>query len=195
MDQTRLSLLERARDGSASAWDELDRLYRPFVGGWLRRQGLPVADADDLTQDVLAALARDLASFDHSGRPGALRAWLRTACLHRVQGFQRQARQAPIAGTEAQVRLSNLIDENGISDDWDRQHDRHVLRGLLAGLDGEFEERTLAAFRRLAVDGAPGRQVAAELGLSVAAVYMARSRVLRRLRELATEMMADGPSD
>lgn len=73
MDATRLTLLQLAGGGEAEAWTELDRLYRPFVHGWFRAHRVPAADADDLTQDVLSALFRELPAFEHSGREGAFR--------------------------------------------------------------------------------------------------------------------------
>src|SRR5262245_20738016 len=81
-----LTLLGRASSGSSEAWQQLDSLYRPFIAQWFRRQNILPADADDLTQDVLAVLVRDLTKFDHNGRTGAFRAWVRGVCLNRAKG-------------------------------------------------------------------------------------------------------------
>ena len=76
---------------------------------------------------------------------------------------------------------------------WDEEHDRYVLHCLLEAIELEFEPATVQAFRRLALDGASGAQVASELGMTIGAVYAARSRVLRRLRELADGLIDELP--
>jgi RNA polymerase sigma-70 factor (ECF subfamily) len=78
MDKTSLSLLQRVCDESDSeSWQTLADLYTPLLQRWLRRYGLQSSDADDLVQDVLMAVAQDLPKFQHTGRSGAFRAWLR----------------------------------------------------------------------------------------------------------------------
>jgi RNA polymerase sigma-70 factor (ECF subfamily) len=198
MDATSHSLLCRAGSGVADAWDCLDRLYRPFLQGWFLAHGVPPADAEDLTQDVMVSAFRELKLFTHSGRIGAFRSWLRCMCLHRLQGYRRSLkhRGTPEGGTRLQAQLHEVVDPAGDpAGDWDREHDRELLRQLLANLAGEFEEKTLDAFRRLAFDGLAAPQAAAELGISVAAVYIAKSRVLRRLRtEAAGLINEDSPA-
>src|SRR5205814_4317242 len=76
MDSTSHTLLQQARAGSQRAWARLDALYRPFLRGWLRAHGFAHAEADDLTQDVLLTVVRDLGGFAHPGATGAFRGWL-----------------------------------------------------------------------------------------------------------------------
>jgi RNA polymerase sigma-70 factor (ECF subfamily) len=188
MDATSHSLLYRAGAGAADAWEYLDRLYRPFLRGWFLEHEVPPADAEDLTQDVMVTAFQELKAFIHSGQVGAFRTWLRRACLHRLQGYRRslKLRGTPEGGTKFQAEMHEVVDP---ASDWDRAHDRELLRHLVANLAGEFEEKTLGAFRRLAFDGLAAPQVAAELGMSVAAVYIAKSRVLRRLRTEAAGLI------
>jgi RNA polymerase sigma-70 factor (ECF subfamily) len=192
LDATQLSLLVQAGSGSADAWSRLDGLYRPFVWSWFRAQGVPHVDADDLTQDVLAVLAGELPHFVHSGRTGAFRTWLRGVCVHRLQGHRRRQQvQIPaVGGTDFQDQLNGVADEK-LTADWDREHERHLLRQLFEGLSAHFEEKTLQAFRRLAFDGVPAAEVARELDMPVAAVYVAKSRVLSRLRAEAAGLIDD----
>jgi RNA polymerase sigma-70 factor (ECF subfamily) len=192
MDATSFSLLARAGAGSAEAWEQLDGLYRPFVWSWFRAHTVPHADAEDLTQEVMTVLASELKHFAHSGRTGAFRTWLRGVCLRRLQGYRRQqqVRSAGVGGTDFQDQLQDVADD-ALAADWDREHERHVLRKLFNDLAAEFEERTLQAFRRLAFEGVPAPQVAQELGMTLAAVYVARSRVLSRLRAAAAGLMDD----
>jgi RNA polymerase sigma factor (sigma-70 family) len=192
MDATSLSLLCRAGSGAADAWERLDRLYRPFLRGWFLAHGVSPADAEDLTQDVMVAAFRELKEFIHSGRVGAFRAWLRRACLNRLQGYRRalELRGTPEGGTGFQAQLREVVDPAGDpARDWEREHDAGLLRQLVANLPGEFEEKTLRAFRRLAFDGLTAPQVAAELGMTVAAVYIAKTRVLRKLRTEAAGLV------
>jgi RNA polymerase sigma-70 factor (ECF subfamily) len=196
MHATSPSLLCRASSGATDAWERLDRLYRPFLRGWFLAHGVSPADAEDLTQDVMVAAFRELREFIHSGRVGAFRAWLRRACLNRLRGYRRalRLRGTPKGGTGFQAQLREVVDPAGDPEsDWDREHNRKLLRQLVANLAGAFEEQTLRAFRRLAFEGRTAPQVAAELGMTVAAVYIAKSRVLRKLRtEVAGLFDEDG---
>ncbi len=191
MDNTRASLLLRARQGEESAWRRLVDLYQPLIRAWLLRQQVRPQEADDLTQDVLAVLVRQLPRFEHAGRPGAFRAWLRTVTVNRARLFWRAASgRADGGGLVVLERIEELADpDSSLSRLWDEEHDVYVLRRLLGLMEQEFEPATLRAFRRLTFDGATGQQVADELGMSVAAVYGAKSRVLQRLRQEAQELL------
>jgi RNA polymerase sigma-70 factor (ECF subfamily) len=188
MDVTRQSLLLRAREGNREAWDDLHTLYRPLIVGCLRRQAVAERDVDDLVQEIFLAVHRGLPSFDHSGRTGAFRAWLRAIALTCSCNYWRSpARRVTSAGDAvAEEALRQLEDpDSALWNAWNEEHDRHVLNCLLGMMEIEFEPATMQAFRRVALEGATGVEAAGELGLSVAAVYTARSRVLRRLREVA----------
>jgi RNA polymerase sigma-70 factor (ECF subfamily) len=191
MENTRASLLLRARQGEESAWRRLVDLYQPLIRAWLLRQQVRPQEADDLTQDVLAVLVRQLPRFEHAGRPGAFRAWLRTVTVNRARLFWRAGSgRAEGGGLVVLQRIEELADpDSPLSRLWDEEHDEHVLRRLLGLMEQEFEPATLRAFRRLTFDGASGQQVADELGMSVAAVYGAKSRVLQRLRQEAQELL------
>jgi RNA polymerase sigma-70 factor (ECF subfamily) len=178
---TSASLLDQARGHCAGAWKKLVALYTPLLEAWLTAAGLQPADREDLTQRVLEILVRQLPDFQHSGRAGAFRAWLRGIITNLLREFWR-ARPGPDVG----ARLEQLSDPDaGLSRLWDEQHDRHVLHTLMQMVRPEFTDATWQAFRRLALDGAPARTVAEELGLSVNAVLIAKSRVLTRLRQEA----------
>ena len=195
MDETRPSLLIRAQAGDAGAWGDLCELYRPLIVGWLRRQAVPDGEVDDLVQEIFLAVVRGLPSFSHSGRRGAFRSWLRTiASNYSCDYWKSPARRAAPGDDAAAVALGLLEDPDSLLNRyWDEEHDRYVLRCLLELAELEFEPTTVRAFRRLALEGASGSEAAGELGLSLAAVYAARSRVLRRLRELAEGLLDELP--
>jgi RNA polymerase sigma-70 factor (ECF subfamily) len=188
MNETRQSLLIRAQTGEKNAWKDLTELYRPLTLGWLNRQGVPACDLEDLRQEVLLSVVKHLPGFQHSGQRGAFRAWLRTIVCRRTADYSRaiDADTQARGGSGAIAALKQTADpDSELNRQWDEEHDWYVLRCLLALVEEEFEPITLQAFRRLALEGASGANAAQELGLSVAAVYVAKSRVLRRIRQEA----------
>lgn len=178
---TSVSLLDRLAAAPSDAdWRRLFDLYAPLLKRWAARAGAADADADDLVQDVMLAVHRGLPGFDRRG-PGAFRAWLWRVLANRLRNHFRQQAARPAGGP-----LPDLEDADGrLSREWDREHDAHVARQLLRRVEGDFAPATWAAFRRQVIDGVPPAAVAAELGLSLNAVLIAKSRVLRRLRDEA----------
>jgi RNA polymerase sigma-70 factor (ECF subfamily) len=182
MTDTSATLLQRLlnhEDGDA--WARLTQVYAPLIRATLGRHLPQPADVDDLAQQVFTVVLEKLPEFHHSGRPGAFRAWLRGICVNRVRMFWRTR---PALAPDAEEALRQLEDpDSALSRQWDREHDEWVLRQALALIEGEFQPATWQAFRRLALDAAEPEAVAAELGLTVNAVFIAKSRALRRLRE------------
>jgi RNA polymerase sigma-70 factor (ECF subfamily) len=192
VNTTRLSLLCQAIEGGQLAWTKLVDIYQPFIYGWLRRHGVAHEDSLDLTQDVLAVMTQELPHFRHSGRTGAFRRWLREVTLHRAQGFWRKGRLRPAAGGSNEMAhwLTELADEHSdLSRRWEHQHDQYVLNHLMATVGQSLEAQTVTAFRRVVFDGQSAQTVAAELHMSVAAVYSAKSRVLRALRQASAGLV------
>jgi RNA polymerase sigma-70 factor (ECF subfamily) len=186
MPETSVSLLDRLRDSPDDAsWQRLVDLYTPLIQTWLRRQGLQPADADDLAQDVLAVLVRELPGFHHQ-RTGAFRSWLRTITVHRLRNFWRASQTRAVATGDSDLvrRLEELEDpHSALSRLWDQEHDQHIMKRAMELIASEFAPSTWKAFRRQVLEGASVDTVAAELGLSANAVIIAKSRVLSRLRE------------
>jgi RNA polymerase sigma-70 factor (ECF subfamily) len=193
MPQTSVSLLERACSQSdAQAWQRLATLYAPLLESWLRKYALQNSDVEDLVQEVLLTLSRELASFEHSGRVGAFRCWLRTILVHRLQAYWRSERNRPLASGESRLQrqLNELADDSSeTSRLWDAEHDRHVVSRLLEQVRPRFLEKTWLAFRRHMLDGQPADAVAAELEIPIQAVYVAKSRVLNALRREAAGLV------
>jgi RNA polymerase sigma-70 factor (ECF subfamily) len=192
MDSTRLSLLQRGREGDEAAWRQIVALYQPLIRAWLVAQHIQPQEAEDLTQDVLAVLVRELPRFEHGGARGAFRSWLRTITVNRAREHWRRGKcraQAP-GGSEFLDRLAQLeAPGSDVARAWEEEHTNHLLRHLLAGLENELGASTLTAFRRLTFDRASGQQVADELGMTRSAVYNAKSRVLQRLRQEAAGLI------
>jgi RNA polymerase sigma-70 factor (ECF subfamily) len=186
MPDTSVSLLDRLRDSpEAASWQRLVDLYIPHIQGWLRRHGVQPADADDLAQDVLAVLVRELPGLHHQ-RTGAFRSWLRTITVNRLRNFWRAQQGRPAATGESDVVrwLEALEDPHSeLSRLWDREHDEQIMKRAMELIESEFAPSTWKAFRRQVLEGASVDTVAAELSLSANAVVIAKSRVLSRLRE------------
>lgn len=189
MDRTSLSLLERLRrESDPRSWARLVELYTPLLRRWLARYQVQDTDAEDLVQEVLMVVVRELPEFEHNQRTGAFRSWLRGILVHRLRNFWRTRQYRPLAigDTEIKPLLDELADKSSeLSRLWDRQHDEHVVERLLAWVRASFEPVTWKAFCRQMMDGAPAAEVAAELDISVDSAYAAKSRVLRLLRQEA----------
>lgn len=187
--ETSLSLLERLRNSPNDAdWSRLIEAYSPLVRAWVLRSGVQATDADDLTQEVLLVLHRELPSFQHNQRVGAFRSWLRQIVVHRLRNFWRSRGRQLAAGDEDQLR--QLEDDGShLSQLWDREHNLAIARKLLELLDARFTESTRLVFRRLVLDGADADTVAAETSLSLNAIFTAKSRVLRELRRLGAGLV------
>ena len=189
MDETSVSLLAKLKDsGDQESWDRLARLYSPLLRQWLRKYEVQDADADDLVQEVLAVVARELPEFRHNRQAGAFRSWLRKILVHRLQNFWRGRQHRPLAtGTSSVLeRLQELEDETSQAcRAWDEEHDRQVLARLIESIRPKFLPKTWEAFHRQMFGGQRADQVAAELGMPLSSVYVARSRVLTVLRREA----------
>jgi RNA polymerase sigma-70 factor (ECF subfamily) len=193
MNTTSLSLLDRLKraEPDNADWQRLQDIYLPLIRHWL--SGVPGLrdEADDLTQEVLIVLVRELPSFARQ-RDGSFRAWLRQITLNRIRTFRRAQHRRPLAGGGGQSDdyLAQLADPGSdLARQWDEEHDKHVFRKLLAIIKPDFTPATWEAFTRFALDGRPATQVAQELGLSERAVVQAKFRVLKRLREEGGELI------
>lgn len=192
MSETQKSILVRAQEGESAAWQRLTDLYRPMILKWLRQCSVSAHDAEDLAQDILLTMIRALPKFTHSGRTGAFRSWLRTITVNRTNDFWRSRKRAPQATDRSSLleMAQQLADpKSELSRLWDIEHDRYVLQCLLDLMALELEPTTLQAFRRVTLDGASPDQVAEELGISLSSVYVAKSRVLKKIRKEAAELL------
>jgi RNA polymerase sigma-70 factor (ECF subfamily) len=171
------------------AWQRLTTLYGPLVYGWARRGGLRGEDAADVTQEVFRAVAARAPHIRHD-RPGdTFRGWLWTVTRNKIRDAYRTHAVGPAAvgGTDAQ-NLLMLVAEPDDGTSTTAAESQGVLRRAIELVRGEFEDKSWRAFWGVTVDARPAADVARDLGLTANAVYVARSRILRRLREL----LADG---
>jgi RNA polymerase sigma-70 factor (ECF subfamily) len=193
---TSLSLLARARDRDQAAWRRLVSLYYPLVYGWCRQAGLQRADAADVSQNVFESVYRRLASFRHRRPTDSFKAWLRTITKNKIRDWARKRppEATGFAGLEQRPSAPEHRYELSDADDAsDKKESRLLARRALDLLRRDFQERTWQAFIQVTMEGARPKDVAQRLGISVKAVYMARWRVLVRLREEFAGLLEGDP--
>ena len=179
---TSYSLLQRACGHDPRAWQRISDLYVPLVYGWVRKSGLQESDAADIVQEVFQSLAARLETFRHD-RPGdSFYGWLYTITRNKIRDHFRNGAGWPGAagGTAANVQLRELPAES--SEEEADQLTADLARRAAELMKVDFEQRTWQVFWRIVVDQARPADVAEEFGMSAAAVYQAKSRVLRHLR-------------
>ncbi len=183
---TSLSLLSRVRAAEPRAWERLTRLYGPVVYRWARQAGLQPQDASDVMQDVFHSVTTNIGKFEQQANGGGFRGWLWTISRNKIRDHYRNLKGTAQAtgGTAALDRIQQLpASPPGLSSESGSIERNNLHRRAMELVQGDFEERTWQAFWRAAVEGDSPADVAADLGISVWAVYKARSRVLSRLRQ------------
>lgn len=185
--ETSASLLERLRvSGDTEAWDRFAELYGPLLFRWLQSYRLQHHDACDVAQEVLTVVARQIAGFEYDPARGAFRGWLRTILANQLRAYWRRRRQHPpgVGDSAWQQRLAELADpESQLSGIWNQEYGEYLRDRALRLIQTDFEATTWQAFWRVVVEARPAADVAAELGISRNAVYIAKSRVLERLKQ------------
>lgn len=190
---TQPSLLVRLRDaGDARAWSQFVDIYAPLIYEFARRRGLQDADAADLTQEVLAAVAQNVGRFDYDPQRGSFRGWLFTVVVNKFRTLRdRLCRQEHGSGdTIAQYLLQEVPAEAG-NDEWEKEFQQRLFAWAAQQVQAEVEVKSWQAFWQTSVLGLLPQDVAKQLGLSVAAVYMAKSRVLARLKVLIQDVQKE----
>jgi RNA polymerase sigma factor (sigma-70 family) len=186
---TRLSLLARLENpDDTAAWHQFVELYGRLVYGFARDRGLQDADASDLTQEVFLEIAPRAGRWHYDPARGSFRHWLYGVTRHKLaRFFERRGVQA-VGGTVDNHRLAEEPSPEDPESVWEKEFRQQLFRVAAAKIEGDFAPNTWRAFWRTAVDGEEGATVAAELGMSVGAVYVAKSRVLARLSEQIEKM-------
>jgi RNA polymerase sigma factor (sigma-70 family) len=187
---TQPSLLLRLRDArDERAWGQFVDLYAPLVYGYARRHGLQDADAADLTQVVLRAVASAVTRFEYDPQRGSFRGWLFTIVRGKLSDFLGRRDVCRGTGDSATHRLLEAQpapDEDSTA--WDAEYEQRLFAWAAQKVRSQVREATWQAFWQTAVEGRPGKEVAEELGLSVPAVRLAKSRILARLKALVQQV-------
>ena len=184
--ETRNSLLLRVKDHrDHAAWEEFLAIYRPVVHRFGRQHGLQDADAQDLVQNVLSAVAHQIEQWHPDRSRGRFRTWLLKIAFNQTMTiFRRQRKDVAQGGTTGSIAIQSMPEEASALH---LNYRREVFRQIAAEIRQEFEEATWQAFWMTAVDNCSVANVAERLQLTVGAVYTARSRIFRRLRDRVRE--------
>jgi len=177
---TSVSLLKRLRQpGEAQAWQRFTELYTPLLYYWARRLGMQPPDASDLVQEVFAILIQKLPEFTYDQHK-SFRNWLRTVMFNKWRDQRRRAK--PPIQADSAIFAELEVPDNA---DWlgEEEYRQNLVRRALQIMRADFQPTTWKACWEYVVRDRPAAEVAEKLGISVGNVYVAKSRVLSRLRQ------------
>jgi RNA polymerase sigma-70 factor (ECF subfamily) len=188
---TSLTLLAQVKQGDRNGWARLVKLYRPLVLWWCRSRCPRPEDAEDVAQEVFGTVSAKVEEFVRLGS-GSFRGWLRTITHNKMGDHLRRIRTQPEAagGSDAHELFAAVPDGSGAESTAEESSEHTILlHSALALVRGEFESKTWEAAMKMIVDGQSGADVAQALGMTSGAVYIAKSRVLKRLRDELEELL------
>ena len=191
MEETRTTLLIRLKNGEdQTAWRIFDQLYRPLIVNYSRARGLTTHDSEDVAQQCMQAILDKIGEYQHQG---SLRSWLRAIAQNKICDRFRAIGREVQAGTAV---WADKPDPNPAPDRLWEQHwwKAHLQQGAEV-VRGEVAQTTFAAFVCYAIEGQSAEKVAQSLGMSVNQVYVAKHRVLDRIRALITEWTGEAPAE
>lgn len=187
-NRTTTKLLDALRDHrNEPAWAQIDARYRPVIRGLARQLGLSDSDSDEVAQQSLAEFVRAYREGRYDRGKGRLSSWILGIAHHTSLKMIRSGKREISPGATA---MSEVADEQQLRSIWVDERDRQILQRALAVIRDEsaFDDRTFLAFELVALRAVPAAEAAAQTGMSIDQVYVARSRVTKRLRGLVEEM-------
>jgi len=188
---TQYSLIGKLADPrDAEAWSEFATIYQPIIFRICQRKGLQHADATDVTQEVLAQVAKSIDKFDPSHPGATFRGWLYRVTRNSVVDFFRNKNRKPIlsAGTDV---FANVQHPDAGSKEFFLEYQRQIFLTVSREVAAKVNPSTWKAFWETEMERRSAEEVAGELGITVGALYVARSRVLARLKKAAAARMEE----
>jgi RNA polymerase sigma-70 factor (ECF subfamily) len=192
---TRLSLIEKIKDPrDAEAWSEFAAIYYPLVFGICRRKGLQHADATDITQEVLSRVANAVGSYRHDQPGSTFRGWLYRITRNLTIDFFRQRGKDPVVGADRQQELHQIREPSREeSQEFHHAFRKQMFSVVARVVQAQIHPQTWAAFWKTEVERRDVSIVAQELSMNRGAIYVARSRVIAKLRkQIQTRMNETG---
>jgi RNA polymerase sigma-70 factor (ECF subfamily) len=181
MTKTPISLLDRLRQPfEPEAWGRFVSLYAPLIYTWGRRVGLQEPDAADLVQEVFVTLLQVLPTFDYD-RHRSFRRWLWTITINKWRKNRKRLENRIVLGLDREAEPVAVADD--LEAAWEAEYQQHLANQALRLMRADFDETTWKACWEMVAAGRPAAEVGAELGLTAGAVYAAKFRVLKRLRQ------------
>ena len=195
MPDTRISLILRLpRSADGAAWREFVELYEPLILRFARARGLQPNDAQELVQRVFVAVAGAVERWEPDPARGSFRCWLfRIARNQLIKQVTARSREKSVGGTSNFVKLHQQLpgSSSDLELEIEREYRQAVFKLAAQRVRSNVHVQTWQAFARSMIDGLPLQQVADELKISIGAVYIARSRVIARLREVVQQLEAE----
>ncbi len=183
MDTPATLLMRLCREPVPEDWERFVSLFTPLLKRWAERFGVCASDTEDLLQELFVLLLRELPTFEYDPSR-SFRAWLWTVFRHNTLAWhQRQPRV-----TFAAVQLQELQSPDAVAEVDEAEYRRYLLGRIMQIVQADFPATTWQLFQQVAIEGRPGVEVARNLGVTVNAVYLARGRVMARLREELAEL-------
>ncbi len=189
---TRHSLIQRLQDGGDNAaWEEFASIYRPVIVRIALRKQMQFDDAEDLAQQVLLLVLKNINKWKSDPARARFRTWLQTVVRNAtMNALSRRPKDQASGGTDSLQQLHQRPDKAD-SLSFDLEWQREILRWVAQQVRGEFESTTWTAFWDTAIEQSPAQDVAEKIGKSVGAVYIARSRVMQRIKQRIAELDQD----
>ncbi|GAB5406688.1 MAG: sigma-70 family RNA polymerase sigma factor [Aureliella sp.] len=181
--QTSLSLLAKLKgETSGASWDEFVRRYQPRIMSWCRRWGLQECDAQDVSQNVMLELAKQMHTFEY--QPGGkFRAWLKTIARRAWYDYTLRRRRIEYQAPESDLwrKLDNSDAEKDLLDALEEECNRELLSVAMRIVESKVKPETWQAFKQTELDGQAADEVAGVLGIARANVYVARGRIQKMI--------------
>ena len=194
-DATNPFLLVRIKDHEdTEAWNEFIETYRPLVRGYCVNRGIQSADADDIAQEVMKSVSQSISTFEYDSRKGRFRSWLFAVARSKVSNHVRSRERQPqtSGGTEMMRRVeAEPAPEDSVL--WDEEFEQLTLQKACESIRKEFSATTWMAFWATAMEHRSGEAVARDYGMTLSAVYTARSRVTARMKEWVRRFLREDP--
>lgn len=188
---TNTDLLVGLRDrDNAVVWSQFFERYQPMLVCFAKRLGLNESDAQDAAQDTLMAFISAYREGGYDRERGRLRTWLFGIASHKVRDMQRKrGREMVITdNADSTAFLNKVPDDEHLSQVWEAEWQQAIVRHCLAEVRKQVKPKTMEAFELFALQGLPAEQVASRLGMTENAVWIAKNRVLTRLREMQKQI-------
>jgi len=190
MDTTRPSLLVRVKQpNDGNAWREFFDLYVPLLARFARSRGLKAEEAEDVAQECMNVLARTMPNFDYSRDKGSFKNYLFTQVSHQIA--DRLRRKRPRQAESGELRRLPAPEDDDAAKQWEHHWLKEHLAYCLKNIEGEFAPTTMTAFKLYVLEEWAVEKVCAVLNISSNQVYLAKSRVTRRLRGELTELVGE----
>ena len=182
MPSISLSFLDRLRAGKQEDWDRFVMLFSPVVYHWVKRSGLQDSDIADICQEVFSAAYLGLGAFHKDSQGGSFRGWLYRVTQSKVKDYYRRKKKTEAAEGVAQ-EFDAYYEEDSDAEPNPQQVTKILMERAIRMIQDDYDPKTWAAFQAVTVNGRLPADVAVEIGISVGSVYVAKSRILKRLRE------------